>query len=402
MQNIVQRAINILKSPKTEWPVIAAEPATIGSLYVPYVLILAAIGPVVTMVAGGGFGMFRFSSGFVMRMALVSYLSSLVGVAVLAWLINVLAPTFGAQKNLVQAFKSAVYAYTAAWIAGIGGLLGVLGTLVGLAGGIYSIYLLYLGLPHTMKAPQEKTVGYTVVIIIAAIVVSAVLGGIMSTIVGVRAGLSGSLGTFGAGREAPVFDEDSPLGRLERAGRELERAEREGRTPDPTQAVGAVMGALTGSGAPVEALSTDTLKGFMPASLDGLERVSLSAERTAAMGVQIANAQARYGEGDRWVELEITDTGGAGGLMALAGWAMVEQSREDGTRTERAGRRDGRLVREVWDSADNSGEYSVVVGERFLVKAEGRARSLDDLRAAVTSVDLARLERLRNEGVKRD
>ena len=33
-------------SPKTEWAVIDAEPATIGGIYTSYVMILAAIGPI--------------------------------------------------------------------------------------------------------------------------------------------------------------------------------------------------------------------------------------------------------------------------------------------------------------------------------------------------------------------
>ena len=43
---IVQRAKDILLKPKETWPVIAAEPATTQSIYVPYVVVLAAIGPI--------------------------------------------------------------------------------------------------------------------------------------------------------------------------------------------------------------------------------------------------------------------------------------------------------------------------------------------------------------------
>jgi hypothetical protein len=160
------------------------------------------------------------------------------------------------------------------------------------------------------------------------------------------------------------------------------------------------MGALAGSGGAVEALPADTLKAFVPATLGGLPRSSISAERNAMLGMQVATAQARYGEGDRRVELEIVDSGGAAGLMALAGWANIEQSKEEGSRTERTGRENGRMVHEVWDGEAKRGEYSLVLGNRFLVKVEGQAGALADLRAAAGEVDLARLEGLRNEGVK--
>jgi hypothetical protein len=51
-------------------------------------------------------------------------------------------------------------------------LLGILGILCGL----YSLYLLYLGLPLLMKTPEDKTLPYTVVVIIAAIVLFVIVG----------------------------------------------------------------------------------------------------------------------------------------------------------------------------------------------------------------------------------
>jgi hypothetical protein len=42
--------------------------------------------------------------------------------------------------------------------------------------GLYSLYLLYLGLPVLMKVPEEKALGYTAVVIIAAIVLFLVVG----------------------------------------------------------------------------------------------------------------------------------------------------------------------------------------------------------------------------------
>ena len=38
------------------------------------------------------------------------------------------------------------------------------------------LYLLYLGLPVLMKAPAEKALGYTAVVIIAAIVLFLIVG----------------------------------------------------------------------------------------------------------------------------------------------------------------------------------------------------------------------------------
>lgn len=172
---LVQRVKNILTTPKTEWPVIDSEPATIGGIYKNYVMILAAIGPVCMLIGlfllGGGY----LPMNFILAQAVIGYLFALAGVYILALIIDALAPSFGGTKDQVKAFKVAAYASTAAWVVGIFYLLPFLAVL-GLVGGLYSLYLLYLGLPVLMKTPADKSVVYTVAIIVAAIVINLVLG----------------------------------------------------------------------------------------------------------------------------------------------------------------------------------------------------------------------------------
>ena len=70
--------------------------------------------------------------------------SGLIGVLVIAYVIDFLAGVFGAQKNLDNAMKVAAYAPTAAWLAGIFGLIPLSGFLSLL--GLYSLYLLHTGI----------------------------------------------------------------------------------------------------------------------------------------------------------------------------------------------------------------------------------------------------------------
>jgi hypothetical protein len=85
---------------------------------------------------------------------------------VLALIINLLAPLFGAQKDFDNAFKLAVYSYTPVWLAGICLLLPGLRFLILLS--FYGAYVLLLGLPRLMKAPEQKSYLYTVVIVVCA------------------------------------------------------------------------------------------------------------------------------------------------------------------------------------------------------------------------------------------
>ena len=188
---LVDRAKNILLTPKTEWAAISAETTSIKDLYLGYAVILAAIRPVASIIGFGVFGLhvpfsdvvYRWPLDTAIEYAVVAYALSLCGVFVFALIIDALAPTFGGQKNQLQALKVSIYASTASWLAGIFGIIPALGIL-GLVG-LYSLYLLYVGLPVLMKSPQDKAMGYTVVTIICAIVLYFVLGIIAGTVISV-------------------------------------------------------------------------------------------------------------------------------------------------------------------------------------------------------------------------
>lgn len=179
--NLIERIKGILFHPKEEWEKIAGETTTIGDLYRSYVGILAAIGPVAFVIGMSLVGMrlpfygsFRLPITTAIGSAVIQYVLTLAGVYILALVIDALAPTFRGEKNLTQAFKVAAYSYTAGWVAGVFVIipaLGVLGIL-----GLYGLYLLYLGLPVLMKSPQDKSLGYTITVIIAAIVIFMIIG----------------------------------------------------------------------------------------------------------------------------------------------------------------------------------------------------------------------------------
>jgi hypothetical protein len=180
--NLVERAKRLLLTPKTEWQVIDGEATTPAALYTQYIVPLAAIGPIARVIGFALIGIHVPFSNITYRTpilravigALVSYVLALVGVYVLAMIIDMLAPTFSGTRSRIQALKVAAYSSTAAWLAAVFAIvpgLAILGIL-----GLYSLYLLYLGLPVLMKAPAEKAGAYTVVVIIVAIVLFMIIG----------------------------------------------------------------------------------------------------------------------------------------------------------------------------------------------------------------------------------
>ncbi len=416
-EKIIARVKAILLTPKTEWPVIATEPATVADLYKNYILILAALGPVAMFIGTMAFGIkipllgtFRPSMGGALTDMLLGYAIALGVVFIVALITDALAPTFGGEKNQVQALKAAAYSATPGWIVGILWILpsmGALVTLLALVAAGYGVYLLYLGLPHVMKSPQERSIGYAVAIIVIGFILQLVI----ASFVGIgKHGAPGNASGFRFDTSSSTPASNETLARLEAwsknmesAGKQMEAAQKSGNADAQGQAIGAILGAAAGAGEPaVEALSPDLLKPLVPESIDGIARTNFSAERNGALGMQIAEARALYSDGNnRRIELEITDLGSARGVMALASLAAAGSTRETDTGYEKSYKLGNRLVTEQWDNQDKQGEFTIFVGDRFSVKASGRADSIDQIKAAVSAVDLKRLESLKDHGVRK-
>lgn len=188
MQKIFNRVKQIVLKPRETWEIIAGEEATLASLMKEYLLILAAV-PALAAFLGRWIvgvripfaGVYRFSLGASLLNAILSYVFTIVGVWVLGKVTSLLAPNFGAEKNDDNGFKVAVYTYTPILAAGVLHLIPSLSPIVFLAG-LYGLYLLYVGLPIVMKSPKEKTMGYTIVIIVALVLIYIILGSISAAI----------------------------------------------------------------------------------------------------------------------------------------------------------------------------------------------------------------------------
>lgn len=191
--SIVDRAKNILLTPKTEWPIIAAEPATVNSLFTGYALILALI-PLAATILGGfvfgsAFGLGGMGLSFVLVPAIISYILGLFVVWLMGIISAALAPSFDGKKDSVAGTKLIVYASTPVWVLGILGLvpgLNIIAMIVGLG---YGIYLIYLGSTSVLGVPEAKAVGLTAVVVIVWILLTWVLtlvimGAVMSAMFG--------------------------------------------------------------------------------------------------------------------------------------------------------------------------------------------------------------------------
>jgi hypothetical protein len=107
-----------------------------------------------------------------------------------------------------------------------------------------------------------------------------------------------------------------------------------------------------------------------------------------------SDAEATYQNGDAHITLRVADIAAAGGLAAMAGAVTVNEDRETATSYEKVQTVNGRLITEKYDKQDKSGSYSVMVGGRFIISADGNGVPIDTLKAAVAAVGPDRLEAL--------
>ena len=176
----VQRVQAILLNPRSEWPTIATEPATVQSIYTNWVMVLAAIGPVMLVVTSPLMG----GIGFGLRAAVAAYVNSLVAVALLAAVVDVLAPSFGGTKDFMRSLKLVAYSFTSVWVAQVALIVPALGWLLILVAMLYGFYLFFLGAPLLGRCSIDKAVPFTIVVILCAVVLGVIVQRILFALMG--------------------------------------------------------------------------------------------------------------------------------------------------------------------------------------------------------------------------
>ena len=386
---IIERVKGILLRPKTEWPIITAEPTSIGSIYSSYVIYLAAVPAICSAIGSLMFG--YGAAGFTVRPSLLGaietavaqYALQLGGVYVFGLIIAMLAPRFGGASDRESAFKLAAYSATASWAAGVFTIVPALGFLSIL--GLYSLYLLYTGVPVLMQVKDDKVMSFTLSIIGVGIVLSLVAAVLLAALTpdldpAPASRMSGKVTLPGVG--------SVDLGKLDEATKRLDYITKQ------MEKYG--QGGEGGSGASEPAAITpQQLKEFLPQSLPGgYSRERASTSSAGASGFSIVSAEAFYTKGDASISMSLSDIGAAGAFASIGGMFGAFANEETETSYSKFGEVDGRMTMESYDRANGSGAYTVLVGKRVLVEAKGDHAPIAELIAAVRAIDPVKLEAL--------
>jgi len=450
---LLDRVKNILLAPNTEWPAIAAEQSSVAQLFTAYVIPLSAFAALMRFLRMSVIGISIPFAGTIRTPilgglvgAVVSFAIGLVGIYVFGLLVNALAPTFGAQRDPGQALKVAVYTATPVWVGSVFGLLPMLASLLQLAAAIYAIYLLYLGLPVLMGGPREKAVGYTISLIVCAILLGLVLGA-----VGALTGGFGGYGRFGGFNMSAMSKEQQQqqaaqvvanviggaLGSDDKSkeglgaaingfaeiGRKMEQQQAANRSTNPASDAGSgaaadpaanaqqgaaaanamlsALGSAVAGNRKVDPVDFHALKDLLPGSLPGMQRTNAEGRSQAALGMKSSEATATYqGTGGSRAEIKIADVSAVAGLMDAAGGIAQSVTSESDAGFERNTTVGGLAAHEKYDNRSKHGDLSVIVAKRFVVDVSGDSVDMSALEQYAGAIDYSRLAAMKDVGLQ--
>lgn len=410
--NLVERVQAILLKPKETWPVIAGESGDVPSIYKNYLIYLAAIPAVASFIGLSIVGMGAMGVSF--RVPIVSglvnmvvgFVLSLAMIYVLSLIANALAPSFKGEKNALNAFKLVAYGSTAGLVGGVFNLLPSL-SMLGLLAALYSIYLLYTGIPVLMKAPEDKALGYTAVLIVCGIVAGIVVGAVSALFTSgpgmmMGGGMSSSdkVSIQVPGSEIIIDTAKiEAMGKqVEAASKKMEEAQAKGDSAAAGKAMGEMMGAAMGAGQGGKPFSPEALQGFVPSKLGAMERTAIEARSDSAMGMTFSSVTAEFRNDAGRVEMKVQDIGAMPALaMAMGAWAQSTVNRETQDEVEKVFQRDGASIKEEYRKDGSRAEMSMMLGNGVMIEVTGDNVNMDGVRAAMASLDVKGLAGLKRQ-----
>jgi hypothetical protein len=143
-------------------------------------------------------------------------------------------------------------------------------------------------------------------------------------------------------------------------------------------------------------LASASLPALLPATVGGFARADVKSEAGTEAGM--TKVSARYVKGGAAFTLEVVDLGAIGSVGASDDARGSQTTRRTATGYESVTTAAGRTVIEQWDDAAKSGRYAVVAADRYSIAAQGAAGSASVLKAAVETVNAARLRALAPTG----
>src|SRR5262249_15565584 len=106
------------------------------------------------------------------------------------------------------------------------------------------------------------------------------------------------------------------------------------------------------------------------------------------------------GSANPHVRIKISDMSGVSGLLDAASGLMPTGESESDHGFERSAVVNGRAFHEKYDRRSGDGEVSALIAKRFSIEITGHGVDIGELEKTLSSLDLARLEAMKDAGAK--
>ena len=178
----LQRIVSLIFSPTAEWDLIAEERTTVDALLRTYILPLAALAPIATVIGMEMFDRdwdpaqgYLVPANQIFATGATTYFSIVGSILVLAGIFALIAPLFGATRDYLAALKVATYGSVPVLLAGAVLLLPVM-VIVGLVALCHTLFLFWTGARRVLNVPKGAQSEFVAISIMLLTFVSVLVG----------------------------------------------------------------------------------------------------------------------------------------------------------------------------------------------------------------------------------
>ena len=184
----LRRIARVIFRPGTEWSAIAVETTTPWTLLRRYVLPMALLAPIATVVGMKNFDRtwhpvhgYLVPPDRILAAGAATFVAIVGSILLLAAVFAAIAPMFGARRDYPAALKVAAYGATPVMIAGATLLLPVM-AIVGLVGLCHSLYLFWLGASRVLGVPAGSAAEFVGISMVLLVLCSMLAGAAASAL----------------------------------------------------------------------------------------------------------------------------------------------------------------------------------------------------------------------------
>ncbi len=182
LMETLRRIVYLIFRPVAEWDAIAMEKTSVDALLRRYILPLALLAPVATVI-----GMKTFDRewdpvhGFlvppeqILAAGTATYFATVGSILVLAAIFTLIAPMFGVTRNYLAALKVATYGAIPVMLAGATLLLPVM-AIVAMVGMCHTLFLFWVGVRRVLHIQSEDAAEFVGISLVLLTFLSVLVG----------------------------------------------------------------------------------------------------------------------------------------------------------------------------------------------------------------------------------